>query len=191
MNKTLGLIRTQLKLFYSRLSRREKAIFLICLAVAMGILFYLIVAEPLIDDWKRTEKEIVRKKVELERHKRDAKKDKEIMEQVKPLIEKSKWQVPKGEFQSVLLSRVEGMAKESGIKIVNMKFLSDKEFGFYRELSTEVKIECNLGSLTKFLWALQNMPQLLDVRRLELKIKDKDSRLLQGELLIATISFEG
>ncbi|MBI3009348.1 MAG: type 4a pilus biogenesis protein PilO, partial [Candidatus Omnitrophica bacterium] len=87
--------------------------------------------------------------------------------------------------------RVEGMAKDSGIKIVNMKFLSDKEFDFYRELSTEVKIECSLNSLTKFLYSLQNMPQILDVRKLELKPKDKESKVLQGELLIATISFEG
>lgn len=191
MNKTLSLILTNIKFFVSRLSRREKAIFYICLTVAAGILFYVTIAEPMINDWDRTKKEIVKKKIELERYGKKAKKDNEIMEQIKPVIEKVKWQVPRAEFQSVLLARVEGMAKDSGIKIVNMKFLSDKEFDFYRELSTEVKIECSLGSLTKFLWALQNMPQILDVRKLELKPKDKESKVLQGELLIATISFEG
>lgn len=191
MNKTLSLLLTNIKFFVSRLSNREKAIFYVCLIVVIGILFYVTIAEPMINDWDRTKKEIVKKKIELERYGKKAKKDNETMEQIKPVIEKAKWQVPRAEFQSVLLAKVEGMAKDSGIKIVNMKFLSDKEFDFYRELSTEVKIECSLGSLTKFLWALQNMPQILDVRKLELKPKDKESKVLQGELLIATISFEG
>ncbi|MBI3009107.1 MAG: type 4a pilus biogenesis protein PilO [Candidatus Omnitrophica bacterium] len=191
MNKSLALLLTNIKFFVSRLSRREKVIFYVCLIVAVVILFYVTIAEPMINDWDRTKKEIVKKKIELERYGKKTKKDNETMEQIKPVIEKVKWQVPRAEFQSVLLARVEGMAKDSGIKIVNMKFLSDKEFDFYRELSTEVKIECSLGSLTKFLYSLQNIPQILDVRKLELKPKDKESKVLQGELLIATISFEG
>lgn len=92
------------------------------------------------------------------------------------------------ERQTMMMSSLDIAAKESSLVITSTQLTPIKPGDLYEELSANMQVECNLESLSKFLYRLQNVPQILDIRSLSLNPKGRDASLLRGAMRISTIS---
>ena len=79
------------------------------------------------------------------------------------------------------------MARESRVTIVGRQTLPIKEHGFYQELAAEVEVECDLATLSKFLYQMETSAQILNVETLQLNPKGRGSSQLKGQMSISTI----
>ncbi len=173
----------------SRLSKRERSILWLCTIVVLSSLLYVIWIEPLVGSRREIRQEIAKKKIELERLERKVIMDGKLRSQFSSLLQRATSQVPKEERRTALVTQLENLAKGAKVNIVDLKPLKSRKYDFYEELSAQLRIECDLDALSRFLYNMMISPQILDVRRLQIRLKG-GSKSLDGDLLVSTILIE-
>src|SRR3990172_3448231 len=189
MKFNAGQLKEGIKKWLSRLTYREKVIFWLCVIMAAGAILYKFPIESMIQELKLTKIEVAKNKIELEKRRRKLKEAEILKKEIQPVLEEANWNEPAGEIQNALLTRLERAAEGAQVKILNRRLQSDKEFDSYRELSAQVEFEGELKGISRFLYDLKNLPQVFDVRNLELRAKDEKQNLLRGEMLVSAIWF--
>lgn len=157
----------------------------------VGALLYVFAVEPILMNWGKVNREIRRSEIRMEKIYKIAK-EKEILEaRLKEVAGGAKSGIPKEEWGTALLSSLDKMAGESGVAILKRESHPGKEYGFYEELSAELEVECDLGTLSKFLYQMEISDQILNVETLTLTPKGKGSSRLSGQMSISTIQLAG
>ena len=85
---------------------------------------------------------------------------------------------------SVIMKKVEEVAKSSGIILVNMKpdMSSEKAEGGCKTRRLELSIEGSQKNIVKFVYQLENSKYPLSISKLDFKIKDRETNLMQADL---------
>ena len=169
------------------LSGREKTIFGLCIVVAVGVLLYVLALEPIFTSWEKMNRKIRSRQIRLRKISKIVKEKEKSEQELKELTSGAKLGIPNEEWLTALLSSLEMMARQSGVVILNRKPLPIKEHGFYQELSAEVEVECDLATLSKFLYQMETSAQILNVETLQLNPKGRSSSRLKGQISISTI----
>jgi Tfp pilus assembly protein PilO len=95
---------------------------------------------------------------------------------------------PDEEKMTAMLSAVEDLARESGTLLLDIKPQPPKPANVYKEYNITLEAEGEMEALVKFLYQINNSPQLLRVETLRLNLKDKDSKTVKASVLISKIS---
>ncbi len=173
------------------LSSREKTIFGFCVVSGMGALLYVFALEPILISWEKINREIRRSEIRMEKISKIAK-EKEILEaKLKEVARGARSDIPKAEWGTALLSSLDKMARESGVAILKRDSHLGKEYGFYEELLAELDVECDLGTLSKFLYQMEISDQILNVETLRLSPKRRGTSHLSAQISISTIQLIG
>ena len=89
-----------------------------------------------------------------------------------------------------LLSNIESVAQSIPISITDMKPRAIKKIDFHKRLAVDIEIEADMDEVTKFIYNLQNGPNLLKIERLRIKTSSsrrKTPSKLKGYLLVTKI----
>jgi len=87
-----------------------------------------------------------------------------------------------------VLGEIEGLARSSGVSLVDIKPLVPKQTDFYKEYAIEVEVEGSMEQIVTFLHSLNNSAQLLRAVKLRIGLKDKESTAIKASLLVTKIS---
>lgn len=152
-----------------KLSKREIVIASICAVIALGFILQLAVIEPL----KQNEADILLK---IQQKEKLMMKNLESINLMKD--QESEYRgylkflttTQSGEQEmSTMLSEVENLANETGIRMIGMKPRKVRKIDFYQKSSLEIEAEAQLTDLTQFIHQLEGhaRPFIVEDIRLE------------------------
>jgi len=85
----------------------------------------------------------------------------------------------------VILSELEGLAKNAGIRLVDVR----PKPGKAKEITVDIKTEGDMQGYLKFIYSLENSLTLLTVNKFQLSAK-ANSQFLEGSFTVSQISAE-
>ena len=174
--------------FFVHLSRREKIIFYLCLAVVTAAVFYGLVIEKIIKTWTGLNLKIAKAEKELVKNYRLIEKEKEITGEYEKYITYLKAKGSKEDEASTLLLEIETLARNNNVSTTDLKPLGVKGLDFYKKYVFEVSAEAPLKALTKFIYDLQSSSKLLTVENLTLSVKGAGTDILQAKMRLVHVS---
>jgi hypothetical protein len=109
-------------------------------------------------------------------------------ENIRPYLETGKTE---DDMLSVIMKKIEELASECDITLLNMKpdTAREREETLYESKKVELSIEGSQRSIIEFLYKLENSKYSLRVNRLDFKIKDRDRNLMEADLNVDFIYF--
>ena len=174
---------------FRNITKRERTFAIATVSVAVVAIVYNFIIEPIIGQWNVLDKKIKDKEIVLKKHSRILR-DKDNIERLR--AEYAKYfetnKLTPEEESAVALSRIEKIARETNVRITNIKPLLSKSFGSYNKFTFRVATESKLKELTKFIYDLQSSDQLLKVERMVLRAKENEPTTIKAILNITKIS---
>lgn len=171
------------------LSPRERRIVLAALGVALLALFYQMVLEPFLKKWHSVSKEIRVTEVRLQKTQSLLGKEADLERLFKQYVGVSLEE--KGGDEATLtaiLQEVEAMAQRSGLKVLEMRPLSQRKVSLFQERGLEVSAEGSASQFAQFVYALLDSPHSLKIEKLELYSKSEQDPLLRGILVVSVLT---
>jgi len=169
------------------LSKRERTILYFCIAIGVVATLYVYIIEPKIKGWKLLCEQIRTKELKLERDLRIVARQQQLERKFANIKERLKTLSSNQRQAGLWLRQLENLAKETNIQISNIQPLSSEEYNFYKKSTVNLIAECDLSSLTKFLYKIQNLPQLINIETLQITPATYDASLLKVEMLISSL----
>jgi len=170
------------------LSKRERLILTLCIGIIALSILYAFVLEPFVNMWSGLNSEIESARLKLKKSTEILKRRREIAERYKNLSGYIKPQSGSDEEEiAQLLSEIEKLANTSNVRITDIKPKAARRSGYYKIYVVEVESEGNISTFTKFIYEIQNSPQLLKVKKLSLNMKGITDNLLKADILITKI----
>lgn len=109
---------------------------------------------------------------------------------VKPYIEMGRTEE---DILSAIMRKIEEMVKESSITLLNMKpdtaAVEKNPDDKFQSRKVELNIEGSQSSIIKFLYKLENSKYPLNIRKIDLKIKDREKGVMEADLNVYFIYF--
>lgn len=174
-------------MFLTNLSKREKNLFYLTVALIFLSLIYNFALKPLGAKWNQLNRQILSKEIELKRNIKYLKQENKI----KSIYQKYAGYVKRRgldeEEIASLLNEVERQARNSGIHIGNIRPRPIKDLVFYKKYILEMNCEATMEKYIEFIYNLQKSEQLIRVERLELISQGKDNPLLKARLHITKV----
>lgn len=87
-----------------------------------------------------------------------------------------------------ILGEIEGLARSSGVSLVDIKPQVPKKSDFYKEYVVEVEVEGSMEQVVTFLHDLNNSIQLLRAVKFRIGLKDRESSVIKASLQVTKIS---
>ncbi|MBN1872576.1 MAG: hypothetical protein JW800_08390 [Candidatus Omnitrophica bacterium] len=171
------------------ISKREKILAGLTIGVAVVALSYTLIIEPLVSRWRKLEEDIRDKEVLLVKHSKIIR-DKGKLENIHKEYAKyfQGGSLTKEEESALALSNIEEIARRTNTYITNIKPLTAKDFDNYSKLTFRVTIECDISSLTKFIYDLQSSEQLMKIDSVVLRAKEKSPDIIKAVMNVSKIS---
>lgn len=170
------------------LSKREKLILYSCIGIIVLSILYAFILEPFVSMWSELNREIESARLKLRKSTEIVKRRLEIAERYKNLSGYIKAQRGSDEEEiAQLLSEIEKLANTSNIRITDIKPKAARISGYHKIYVVEVESEGNISTFTKFIYEIQNSPQLLKVKKLSLNMKGITDNLLKADIVITKI----
>lgn len=166
-------------------TRRENIIFNIALGVAVFSVFFVFLVVPALRKAEILNKEISLTRMKLIKYTRLLGRSGDIRNKYAPeqgLVIEGKGR------QLSILSVIEKLAKESNIRIIDMRPQNQKEIppNIDFEITVDIRTEGQIEGYARFLYEIENSLFLLRVKKLQLGIKP-DSQTLEGSFAIAQL----
>jgi len=174
-----------LRVYFSHLSRREKTVISIGLAISVSIIIYGFILSPWIERYNNLERIIKRKEmqytemVQLQKEYLRLRKKLEDLEKV----------ASRGRHNFSLLAFMEGISTKAKIKdhVISMKPLTFPVGEHYRESAVQVKIErVVLEQIVEYLKLIERSPRPLRVKTLHIRNRYDEPGMLDVNI---TVSF--
>jgi len=175
-----------LRSFLHRLSERERIVIVLGALFVLSTLLYSLVLSPALERRDRWQSMAVRKKQELARFEELKTRYMELTQSLSGFEKR----IGSSRDEGSLLARLESGARESGVqdKIASMKPLKTQMESGIEESSVEIRLEkLDLGSLVGFLKNVENENRLVRTRRIRIKARFDDPKLLDVTLLVSTL----
>ncbi|MDD5680595.1 MAG: GspMb/PilO family protein [Candidatus Omnitrophica bacterium] len=171
------------------ITKREKILAAFTVSVTLIALVYNFIIDPIISQWNALDKKIRDKESALKKYSRILG-DKENIERLRTQYAKylGSKKMTLEEESAVALSSIEKTARQTSVRITNIKPLSSKSFGNYNKFTFRVATESKLTELTKFIYDLQSSDQLLKVERMVLRAKENEPATIKSILNITKVS---
>ena len=163
--------------FLSRLSKKEKRLFYITVAVVSVVFLDRVVFRPVINKLENFNGKIAVEEKKLEKSMLILKQEDAISSEYKKFAQSIKQDQSDEETISNLLSSIEKMAKSVSVFILDMKPGTVEKSEFYKKYSVKVEAEAKINNLSDFIYQLENSPKLLRVSDFRLTPQKKETVL--------------
>ena len=166
-----------------RFSTRERGIIAAAVTLLVGVGFWLGVWEPVQEHLALLDRKVEAKRAEH----REIQELAERFAHLKERIEGIEAHLRRSRDFSIL-SYLEGLASRERVKdrIVQMKPKGAETTRFYRESTVEIKMEkVHLTKLGSYLFKVENSPELLRVKQLQIRPRFDDPDLLDVKFQVA------
>jgi type II secretory pathway component PulM len=170
--------------FWQRLSSRERAFLAVGMGLSTILLGYHFLFSPFMDRLKTMDRLISLKENEIMEMSQLRKQVLTIQQKISGVENRV---IQDRNFS--LFSYLEGIAVKNLIKdrIIFIRPQPSQISGDYREVAVEVRMESvTLTQIVKFLETIQASPQLLRIKRAQLKTRYNDPKLLDGTFVVAS-----
>ncbi|MFH1904732.1 MAG: type 4a pilus biogenesis protein PilO [bacterium] len=175
----------------AKLSKREKGIFYLCVAIIACALLYAFIFKPIGRKWVRLNKEIQIKRMSLMKNIRAVKNRKKVFSEYEVYADRVKQKGSDEKEIARIFREIESAARNNHVSILNMKPVSfidrSGEKEGYKKLAVEVECEAEMSSLVQFIYNIQTCSQILKVEQIKLKAKEMNSNIIRGTLSIGKI----
>lgn len=169
------------------LSKREKVILHFCIATAVAASLYIFGVKPLTKKWGSTKIELERKEIKLQKNLRAVEEKDRLYKKFEAIRERIKTKTPGTTWASAFLTALESKARSNRIQISSLEPLPAKDYSFYKKLSVRMNIKCDIKSLAKFLYEVQDTPDMVVIEKLQINQGDRYTSLLKVEILMSLI----
>lgn len=166
------------------LNLRERTILYSGLAIIAGALLFNLFFAPLLKRNALLDKKIAlalakaRNKLQLVGDKG------EFVERYRALFGKALPDNSLGEGAVAALAQLEALAKEAGVRIVEIRPQRTQRYPQYQEFPVEVRLEGTMDKYVSFIYAVGNAPSLLRIKRFLISAQPS-SQLLSATFLVA------
>jgi Tfp pilus assembly protein PilO len=168
-------------------STREKRIFILLVAAVIILIFYLAVYLPTGEKMSLLENEIRVAERQLKKDVLVIRKARQLEEQDKALLEEFRQKDTDENVMSSILSEIEAVAGEVGMRIADMKPKKARRIDFYNDFSVSLSIDGKLPDITHFMYVLQSSPHRFFVDEFSLEKRSPTSPELNCRLAISKI----
>jgi len=174
-----------LKLFLGRLSKKEKIIFYVAVAIVALLILDRAIVSPVFSKVRSLNKEIQDKQAEI-------KKNLKILSQKERIISES---TKYGSFLSdstlgddeqitLMLKELESLASRSSVYLVDMKPAGIKETGSSKRILINLNCEAQMEQLVDFMYNMENSSSLISIDKYQLAPKTKDSSVAKCSITV-------
>ncbi len=172
------------KQFFSKLSKRERMIlYASVIIVVLGSMDRL-VYQPIMNLFIEVDQEIISQENQLRKNMRFLAARETISNRYSAYAAYAVTTGSDEEEVAGLLNEVEGVARKSGLALLNMKPNPAFTTEFGKQYPVEVEVETQMKELIKFIHGLQSSKYILRVQKLRLVPKGKSKAEVKGYLLI-------
>ncbi|MDP2942427.1 MAG: type 4a pilus biogenesis protein PilO [Candidatus Omnitrophota bacterium] len=172
---------------FSNLKKRERNLFCI---TAVLIIFWIVqgfVVKPIFTKWKQLDEKISADALKLERNLEMIKRKDAIKSDYEKYASAVKMAGSEEEEMAKFLTEIEALATSSSIRVIDIKPRPARKIRFYKNYLVELEAEGDINQVSKFIYDIQNSPQMLRVDKLSLGIKGAGTNLLKCRILVSKI----
>ncbi len=163
--------------FLSRLSKKEKRLFYITVAIVGCVFFDRIVFKPVLNKLESFNGKIVLEEKKLEKSMHILSQESSITSEYKKFAEGIKQDKSDEETLASLLSSIEKMAGSVSVFILDMKPNPVEKAESYKKFSAKIEAEAKISNLADFVYQLENSPRLLRISDFRLTPQKKEAVL--------------
>jgi Tfp pilus assembly protein PilO len=163
--------------FLSRLSKKEKRLFYITVAIVSIVFLDRVVFKPVINKLESFNGKISVEEKKLEKSMLILAQEQAITSEYKKFAENIKQEQSDEEAIAILLSYLEKMANSVSVFILDMKPAPVEKSEFYKKYAVKIEAEAKISNLTDFIYQLENSPKLLRVSDFRLTPQKKETVL--------------
>ncbi len=169
-------------------SRREKVTFWLTLIVIGGSVLFNFIVLPWVNSNERLNKEIAVASARLNKYISLLGRKDEITAKLNSFSSPAQLADQRGDSTIAILSQIESIAKDSGVRIVDIRPQSGyrQEAGLTAAL-VDVRIEADMAGMLKFAYSVENSLVLLQISRFQISVKPNNT-LLEGYFSISQLS---
>ena len=138
------------------LSTREKKIFAVCLLVVAFYVIYYFGYQRVRDEIRSQQGNILQSRKDLKKYAYAAREEKAVEQKLKSYMAVLKQKGSDEQEMTKVLSDIEVVAENAGIKIINMEPGKIKRINFYNYFPVDVQTEGSLKKVCEFLYALES-----------------------------------
>ncbi|MBU0547392.1 MAG: type 4a pilus biogenesis protein PilO [Candidatus Omnitrophica bacterium] len=163
--------------FLSRLSKKERRLFYITVAVVAIVFLDRVVFRPVMNKLESFNGKISVEEKKLEKSMHILAQESVITSEYKKFAQSIKQEQSDEETIATLLSSIEKMANGVSVFILDMKPNLVEKSDFYKKFSVKIEVEAKISNLTDFIYQLENSPRLLRVSDFRLTPQKKETVL--------------
>jgi hypothetical protein len=163
------------------ISKREKTIFTITAAVVLASLAFSFVIAPLLRRAQTLNREIRVARFKLKRSLYLLSREPEIKGRYDQFAQRQHLSLDGPEAQISSLTVLEDLAREAGIRIIEMRPQSA------RAALIDLRTEGGMDGYLRFLYSIENSLTMLEIKRFQLNARS-NSQLLEGSFTISQLS---
>jgi len=173
--------------FLSRLSKRERRIAYISIAIIVCIFFDKVVFSPVMNKLGSLNGEILIQEKKLEKSMHILLQEDSITSEYKKFAQHIKQEQSDEETIATLLSSIEKMANNASVFLVDMKPTPVEKSEFYKKYTVKIEAETEISHLADFIYQLEESAQLLRVSEFRLSPKKKESPVLKIYMAVTEV----
>lgn len=171
----------------SNLSKREKYLFYIIMALIILWIGMVFIIKPLLDKWKGLDEKISLASLKMEKNRKILSLKEKIQSDYDNFASAIKKKSSEEEEMAKFLTEIESLAQSSLVHISDIKPRSAKKTRFYDEYVIEVEAEGDISQVSKFIYDIQDSPRLLKIDKFSLGTKGAGTNLLKCNILIGKV----
>lgn len=170
-----------------KFSRKEKIGLIVAVFFISGAILDRAVVSPINSKFRQLNQEIKITEKQLSRHLRNLIGKDLIKRKYQKYITYVKKVGSDEEEVAKVLAEIEGLARKSGVSLVDIKPQPLKEVNFYEGCAVEVEANGDMNGMIHFLYQLNSSTQLLRAEKLRLSTKEKGSYLINASIFITKV----
>lgn len=171
----------------AKLSKREKYILYLSVAIIGLVLFDRVVLRPVTNKIKKLNEEIELQEKKLQRYLYILTQEDTITQEHKKYTENVMQASSDEEEKSKLLTAIEELARKSSVSLKNVKPGKTEREGPYNKYTVDIETESKIAYLADFMYQLEKSPRLLRVKEFILAPQQRKSSTLKARMTITQL----
>lgn len=173
-----------------KLKKREKAMVFFTGFLLIIWISYSFVGEPVINKWGRVNKDVKKAKIELQKAIKIYKQKENVNDEYGKLISKFSAKGSNEEEMAAMLNEIELVARQTNVRIINMKPRRTIKKANHRLLSVDIDTESTMRDMLKFIKLLKTSKQSLRIEQITLNSRARDPSILIGKMTTTRLALD-
>ncbi len=169
------------------LSKRESKIFIFCIFMIFIYVSYQFVYKPIEKKSKVLEGKIFKTQRRLKKNTKVLQRESVVQKKHKKYIVRFKQSLSNQEEMNRIFSEVEKVARESNVKIIDMKPNKIKEIDFYKVFSVNIQTQGSMDLISKFLYVLESDPYYFRIDEMNLEKRSTRTSYIKCRIVVSRL----